>query len=215
VEREHEHSFPRRLYLMRHGDCRSDQTKRFIGQTDVPLNQEGLAAGRAWQAILSTKGLEHVYCSDLARSLSTGQIITSGSSIPLEVLPELREIDLGEWEGLPVAHVRNQFPREYKERGRDLAHFHPPGGESFSDLRDRVVPAFQQIVARMQGPVLIVGHAGVNRVILCHVLGMPLGLLFRIEQPYGALSVLICEDGTEIRVEALNLLPDRSQGGML
>jgi probable phosphoglycerate mutase len=114
-----------------------------------------------------------------------------------------------------VAQVRERFPREYQKRGRDLGHFHPPGGESFSDLQNRVVPAFQQIVARMQGPVLIVGHAGVNRVILCHVLGMPLGFLFRLEQPYGALSVLICEDGTEIRVEALNLKYDRSQGGML
>ena len=215
MEREHKHPFPQRLYLMRHGDCRSDQTKRFIGQKDVPLNQEGLATARAWQAILSTKGLGRVYCSDLTRSLDTGRIITKGSPLPPEVLPELREIDLGEWEGLSVAQVRERFPREYEERGRDLGHFHPPGGESFSDLRDRVVPAFEQIVARMEGPVLIVGHAGVNRVILCHVLGMPLVLLFRIEQPYGALSVLICEDGSEIRVEALNLLPDRSQGGML
>jgi len=200
---------------MRHGDCRSDQTKRFIGQEDVPLNQEGLAAARAWQAILSTKGLGRVYCSDLTRSLSTSQIITSGSSTPLEVLPALREIDLGEWEGLSVAQVRERFPREYEERGRDLPHFHPPGGESFSDLRDRVVPAFQQIVSRMQWPVLIVGHAGVNRVILCHVLGMPIAFLFRIGQPYGALSVLMREDNTEMRVEALNLKHDCSQGGML
>ena len=84
MEREHEHSFPRRLYLMRHGDCRSDQTKRFIGQEDVPLNQEGLAAARAWQAILSTKGLGRVYCSDLTRSL------TPAKSSPREAPPPWR-----------------------------------------------------------------------------------------------------------------------------
>jgi len=209
------HSFTQRLYLMRHGDCRTDQTRRFTGQTDLPLNQEGLAAARAWRAILGTKGLCRIYCSDLTRSLETGRIITGESPLVLEVVPDLREINLGEWEGLSVAQVRERFPRAYEERGRDLGRFRPPGGESFLDLRNRVVPAFQRIVACMQGSALIVGHAGVNRVILCHVLGMPLDHLFRIEQPYGTLSVLTCQGDTDIQVEALNLDHDRTQGKIL
>ena len=54
----------------------------------------------------------------------------------------------------------------------------------------RVVPVFEQIADTASGPVLIVGHAGVNRVILCRVLGMPIRKLFSIRQNYGALNII-------------------------
>lgn len=108
----------------------------------------------------------------------------------IRVDPNLREINLGDWDGRPMQAIRTEFPAEWKKRGEGIDTFRPPKGESFSDLYQRVVPVFEHIVETVSRPVLIVGHAGVNRVILCRVLGMPIRKLFSIEQNYGALNII-------------------------
>jgi len=85
------------------------------------------------------------------------------------------------------------YPQEFRERGHNIAGFRPPGGESFTDLQQRVLPFFLTVLENLREHVLIVGHAGVNRVILCYLLGMPLNNLFRIGQDYGALNIITTE----------------------
>jgi alpha-ribazole phosphatase len=194
------------LYLMCHGDSRQDDVRRYIGQTDLPLNEIGIEQGRYWQGKLSSVSLYRIYCSDLVRSLETARSIAQDREIPVRSLPELREINLGAWEGLSVTEVRQRFPGEYERRGENFPDYRPPDGESFSDLSRRVVPVFGRIVGEMEGNVLIVGHAGVNRTILCHVLGMPLANLFRLEQQPGSLSIIV-RKGSGFRLRGINILP--------
>jgi len=107
--------------------------------------------------------------------------------------------------------VKSCYPEEWNRRGEDIAGYRPPGGESFSDLSSRIVPVFQEIVSRGLEKVLIVGHAGVNRVILCHVLGMPLANLLRICQDYGCLNIIEQSEGS-FRIRVMNMRPgDRSE----
>jgi alpha-ribazole phosphatase len=186
----------RTIYLMRHGDSRPDAVRRFVGRSDHPLNETGRAQARWWHRELSSAGIERVYCCDLARSAETARIVGQGVPEPAVVVPELREIDLGQWDGMPIAEVRTRYPEQYASRGRDLVGYRPPDGESFADLAERVLPAFDEVVRRSRGNVLVVGHAGVNRVILCHLLGMPLANLFRVEQEYGCMNVLVLAEGS-------------------
>lgn len=194
------------LYLMCHGDSRRDDVKRYIGQTHLPLNEKGIEQAKYWQQKLSSICFCRIYCSDLVRSLETARIIAQDRQISICALPELREIHLGSWDGVSVMEVRQRFPEEYERRGENLSDYRPPTGESFSDLRRRIVPVFERIAGGMEGNILIVGHAGVNRTILCHVLGMPLANLFRIEQPYGSMSIIACK-GNSFRLRCMNLLP--------
>ncbi|MFA7406118.1 MAG: histidine phosphatase family protein, partial [Pelobacteraceae bacterium] len=108
----------------------------------------------------------------------------------LTILPGLREIDLGGWDGVPISEVRQRFPNEYERRGANLIGYRPPGGESFADLSARVLPVFENTVSIAGNNLLIVGHAGVNRVLLCHLLGIPPANLFRLEQEYGCLNIM-------------------------
>lgn len=90
-------------------------------------------------------------------------------AVNIQKEPDLLEINLGEWDGRPIAEIKHLFPKEYEERGRSLLTYQTPGGESFAQLRDRALPCFARIAqsARAQGhDVLIVAHAGVNRMIL-------------------------------------------------
>lgn len=178
------------VYLLRHGDSRPDEVRRFIGQTDHPLNDTGRAQAEWWRRKLSHIPFSQICCSDLNRAAETARIIGRRIRAPLTVLPQLAEINLGRWDGMPVSEVRRLFPLEYERRGADLAGYRPAGGESFADLAVRVLPAFEGIVQQSSGNLLVVGHAGVNRTILCHLLGMPPANLFRLEQGYGCLNVL-------------------------
>ena len=105
-----------------------------------------------------------------------------------------------------MEEVRRTVPEEYERRGARPDCHRPPGGESFIDLRERVLPLFETILRDEEGPMLLVGHAGVNRVILCHLLGMPLDNLFRLGQDYGCMNIIVREKGS-LRVDAMNLRP--------
>ena len=103
---------------------------------------------------------------------------------------QLREIDVGRWDGLAFEEVVRLYPREHVERERDLIGYPFPGGESFRDLQKRVVPAFLRIVDGADGNILVVGHKGVNRVLLAHVLGLPLRELFSIRQQHCGVNII-------------------------
>jgi probable phosphoglycerate mutase len=105
-----------------------------------------------------------------------------------------------------MAEIRRRFPEAWAARGEALDTFRPPGGESFQDLAQRVMPAFRQLSESPDGPILVAGHAGVNRVILCRLLGMPLRNLFRLSQDYAGLT-RIDASVRPLRVKCVNCLP--------
>jgi probable phosphoglycerate mutase len=193
------------IYLLRHGEIDTGPGRRFIGQTDLPLNESGRRQAREWRERLAGMGWAGVFCSDLARSRETAGII-AGPTAPIAVLRALREISLGDWEGASMAEIRRRFPEAWAARGDALDTFRPPGGESFQDLAQRVMPAFRQLSESPDGPILVAGHAGVNRVILCRLLGMPLRNLFRLSQDYAGLT-RIDASVRPLRVKCVNCLP--------
>jgi len=167
-----------------------DEQRRFIGQLDLPLNEEGRRQAQFLQKILARADIGAVYCSDLVRSRQTAEIILGARNVKIEPRQELREINMGEWEGCTFADIARRFPQEFKERGADIAYYRVPGGESFADCGRRVIAAFHDIMASSAGNIIIVGHAGVNRLLLCYILGIPFANLFRMVQDYGCLNVL-------------------------
>jgi probable phosphoglycerate mutase len=197
----------RTIYLLRHGQpVLPEGGKRYIGQTDLALSPEGERQAEQWRAFFGTVHLKTIFSSDLQRALQTARIIARGQTAKMVSLSALREVNLGAWEGQRFAAMRHREPESFALRGHAPSAHRPPGGESFRELQARVIPAFKQIAAQATGPILIVGHAGVNRVVLCHLLGMPLDHLFRIAQDYAALSI-ITRYATGWWVKALTLCP--------
>ncbi len=179
------------VLLIRHGEVSEEGARRFIGQTDLPMSEDGEGEIRVLAHRLERIPLDAIYCSDLNRSRRTAELLADGRAIPLHVQPELREINLGAWEGLDRREVAERQPADYDERGRDIEHFRPPSGESFADLSARVLDFWRSAIEGAgPGTVAVAAHAGVNRVILCHVLGMPLRNLFRLSQHPACLDVI-------------------------
>lgn len=191
------------IYIVRHGDIGLGRDKRYIGQSNLPLSALGKKQASSLKEIFCRVPLDNIYCSDLERTQQTAEIIASAHPITPIHCEGLRELNMGDWEGKLFSEIRVKYPIEFKQRGEDIANYTPPKGESFSDCYQRVIPAFENLVEAEETTILIVGHAGVNRVILCRVLGIPLENVFRLEQSYGCVN-LICRERFSYRLKYLN-----------
>jgi len=194
-----------RILLLRHDEVqRVGEGRHYFGQQDLPLSARGREQAAAWGDYMAAAGLRAIASSDLARCRETARIIGERCRLSPQVYPELREVDLGEWDGQPFAAIRDGDPQSFRQRGAHIADHRPPGGESFRDLDGRAWPFFEGLLRRPPGRILVVTHAGVIRVLLCRILRIPLENLFTIGVAHGALSIVdIRPDGG--RLQALNL----------
>ena len=182
---------PTRLYLIRHGQVADGHTHRYHGNNDIGLSPEGERQLTRLARQLQPVALAAVYTSHLERSRDGASRLCEGRGFEPQPQPEFREIHFGVWEGLTFGEIAEQYPGELASRLQDLTNFRIPGGESLLDVRDRALPRLRELVAAHSGQSLaLVAHAGVNRVILCEALSLPLEHLFRLDQNYGCLNII-------------------------
>jgi broad specificity phosphatase PhoE len=195
------------IYLLRHGEVEGAATRRFIGHLDVPLSPLGERQCRAQGERLRGAKLAAVFASDLERSRRSGEIVGAPHGLRPTVLPPLREMAMGGWEGLTAEEIRARDPEAFARWMADLAVFPFPGGESLGDLGQRAWPVFEDLAVRHAGQAIaVVAHGGTNRVLLCRALGVPLGRILALGQDYGALTILAYEEG-RWRLHRLNEAP--------
>ena len=178
------------IFLLRHGPIDKGEKKRYIGQTDYPLSKNGRSVMEAAGERLRRVRFDRIVSGALKRARDSAGIVARGRSVRVESFPELNEVSLGLWEDRTFDAIRGRYPDEYKQRGLNLADHRPPGGESFYDLQKRVLPVYEHIAGETAGNVLMVVHAGVIRVILCHALGVALENLFAFRSDYAAFSIV-------------------------
>ncbi len=192
------------IYLIRHGEIDKASPRTFLGQTDLPLNENGIRQAKTLGEQLKGIPFNQVFTSPLQRAVQTASLVSGLSPENLVKIEELKEINLGAWEGLTVDEVKDRFPGAYEQRGADLEFFRPPGGESFGDLLARCYPVLLALVNVSPGPLLVVAHAGVNRVLLSRVQQRPLQQLLDIPQDYCGVNVL-SYNLNKFNIEATNL----------
>lgn len=195
------------VFLLRHGAVVQAETRRFIGHLDVPLSEVGERQGAAQGARLAGAPLAAVFTSDLSRARRTGELIGAPHGLAPVLLPSLREMAMGRWDGLTAEEIQRREPAAFAEWMGRVGEFPFPEGESVPDLLARAWPAFETIVEGHLGQtVAVVAHGGTNRALLCRVFGLPLARLLAFGQDYGALTVLERGD-TRWRLARLNEPP--------
>lgn len=166
-----------------------DAQKYFLGRTDWPLSSEGRRQAEDVQSWVASVSWSGCFCSPMERTKETAEIVCRNTGCSLIEIRELREVDLGEWDGRSKSDVMSEYPDIFAEREKDLLKFRYPGGESFADLEARVVP-FLLSLCRKNGRWLVVSHAGVYRVMLHSVFGVPFSQVFRHDPGYGQVKVI-------------------------
>lgn len=170
--------------------CNSTASKGLTYLKDIHHSRDS-AAGMKDEKTGENPALSAIYSSDLQRAVRSAEIIAEPHGLTPAQLPALRERSFGIWEGMTFSGIREMYPPEFEAWAGNPLKYSPIGGESTLEVNDRVVQALGEIVGRHNGEkVSIVAHGGVNRIILCHIMGIPLDNIFRIEQDYAAVNII-------------------------
>ncbi len=175
---------PTRLWLVRHGETDWNRAGRYQGQADIPLNANGLAQARALPPTFSGLPIAAIYSSDLQRAAVTAGVIAAALKLPVIVHPGLREVSLGQWEGMLHTDIQAQYPEHWQARRNDPVHAHPPGGESLGEVAARAFAAADELARQHPGQqIILVSHALLLASLICKGRGIPLDQAFQHVPP--------------------------------
>ena len=193
-----------RLHLVRHDH--TDALGRVLsGRTPgVGLSGQGRADAAAQAATLAGCTVTALFSSPQLRAQQTSEAFAGVLGMRVQTEPALDEIDFGAWNGAAFGMLDGQADWQAWNRLRSLA---PSPGETMLAVQARAVALVQRLHARRpDGEIVLVSHADVIRSVLAYLLGMPVDLMHRIDVSPVGRSVAVLS-GTEILVEAINLLP--------
>ncbi|MFI6578729.1 histidine phosphatase family protein [Nocardiopsis sp. NPDC050513] len=163
------------LVLARHGETTWHADNRYAGSSDVALTARGHAQAEALASWADGAGLDAVWCSTLSRARETALLSARAIGAPPHADERLRELDFGEAEGRTAAEMERLFPERRAAFTADPVAHHLPGGEDPRLAVKRALSCFDDIVDRYpEGRVLVIAHSTLIRLVLCHVLGVPL-----------------------------------------
>jgi ribonuclease H / adenosylcobalamin/alpha-ribazole phosphatase len=192
---------PTTLVLVRHGVTAHTVDKRFsggLGGSNPGLNADGRAQARAtadWLAPLAEE-VDAVVSSPVRRTRETAEIIAERLGKQVDLDHGLAEMEFGTWEGKTFAEVRATYPDDLDAWLGSMQHT-PGGGESFSQVQQRVLASLEALLASYPGrTVLAVSHVTPIKVLVAQALGAPLEAVYRMELAPASVTVLsFFEDG--------------------
>ena len=161
-----------RILLARHGETDWNRDGRWQGLTDKPLNAAGRRQARSLAEHLAGQGVDALYSSDLARARQTAEAVELATGLEAMVDLDLREVDVGDWAGCNRAEAKARDPEWYQEwlAGAVTGY---RGGETYLQLHERSVRAFQRVLAAQDGhTAVVVCHGGNIRAIVSDVVGL-------------------------------------------
>jgi broad specificity phosphatase PhoE len=200
-------SEPTTFYFVRHGESEANAAGRFAGRSDSPLTERGRQQAEAVAIALTATPFDRIVATPLHRSLDTAKVIAERRNMPVDVEPDLVEIDVGDMTGTAWDEVR-MLPE-----WRDDGFVAWPNGETLDQVLQRSLGALRRLARENpSGTVLVIGHGGVTRILVSHFLGI-LPQLDRSPAHNTNVTVLVL-DGENGRVERLfesdHLPPSRS-----
>jgi broad specificity phosphatase PhoE len=180
-----------RLHLLRHGEVVVVDEPRLNGQTDVQLTDRGREQSEWLATTLSTEPVSAVYSSDLSRAAYAADLIAAKHGLQPIKQADLREINMGEWDGKKASEIYRQSPELLASLFENPLEFQYPGGESFREFEKRVKDALVEIrFSHPSSTVVIVGHGGVCRMILGQALELPPRNWLRIAQAHACINTI-------------------------
>ncbi|MGH8085190.1 MAG: histidine phosphatase family protein [Lysobacter sp.] len=181
-----------KLILARHGETPWNAEGRYQGQSDIPLSPVGEAQARALGERLRDVPIARAVASPLGRARQTAEFALGERRAMLSTDPGLMEIAHGTWEGLLASEIDARDPDRLQAWRVTPHEVLMPQGESLQHVFDRAWPALERAADGLgtDDTLLVVAHDAVNRVLLCHVLGIPFGRLWTFRQAPTTLNLL-------------------------
>lgn len=180
-----------RFFLVRHGETIWNRERKYQGQSDIPLTDEGRIQAQSLSERLKDEKIDVIYASDLGRTMETAEIIAEYHGRKVVPAAPMRELSFGIWEGLTYDEIIQKWPKEYKRWQDNPYNEKPPEGETLSELCERT-SGFLMKAAKEHpdGRILVVSHAGPIRAILSVLLNLEQKLFWKFKISNTSLTVL-------------------------
>ena len=146
------------LAVIRHGQAEGNTSHRFIGWSDVRLDDLGRRQAELLAPRLARFGVDRIVSSGIPRAVETARPLADRLGLDVEIDDRFREIDNGEWTGLLPTEIEQGWPEMWHAyvSGEDVPR---PGGERWADVRLRVRRGLEEL-SRTGGITAVFTHAG-------------------------------------------------------
>ena len=199
-----------RIWLLRHGEPDESVRRLCYGSLDVGLSDAGRRQMMRAARELAAEPVAAIYSSPRLRAVESARILSEGLGARdpcARVVPDFREIDFGDFEGMAYDEIAARYPDLYRQWMEASTTVQFPGGESFATMRLRVLRAFDALSAAHAGETaVVVRHGGAIRAIVARTLGMAGEDIFHLAQDHGAINRIDLVDGFAV-VSLLNRCP--------
>ncbi|MFC0674037.1 histidine phosphatase family protein [Brachybacterium hainanense] len=172
------------LYLARHGQTAWNVQRRWQGQLDSPLTEQGRQAAMALARFVVEHSMDAVFSSPLTRAQSTATLAAEAVGVELRVLPDLAEVHHGDMAGLTAEEADCRFPGVRASREDDKYRWRFPGGESYADADERAARAVLEVQRSGARRPVIVSHEMIGRMLLRQVAELEPRETLRRTQPH-------------------------------
>jgi probable phosphoglycerate mutase len=158
------------IYFIRHGQTEWNLETRMQGHKDSPLTKLGICQAQKLHDRLNKEKIDLIYSSKSKRAYKTAKIIKGDLNIPLCTKNELREINMGEWEGMKQSDIINKYPQIWNNFWNNPIQYTPVGGgESYDKFKNRIITEIENIINSNPGKnIAIVTHKIALKVIMLH-----------------------------------------------
>lgn len=197
-----------KFIMVRHGESESNRDRRFTISSEIPLTEAGIRQSeKAALRIAELFKPEAIISSPFSRALRTSEIIAAQLRLPIEIAPDLRERDLGVLKGQPYENARQMRRKDPSYNRAQKWLWRPPGGESYEDVRRRVISAVESLMAKYcDSEIVVVSHGVVMLSVGAHILGAWQGA----HLPPNCGIVLVEHDGR--RMDPPKIIPGSASG---
>ena len=181
-----------KVALVRHGETEWNKLGKFLGQCDIGLNPRGLAQARETAQAMGHWGHKVVYASPLTRTMQVAREISKLDEVPVVPVEGVRELDLGDVEGVTGEEMRSLWPGVYAAWRENPATVVMPNGESLAQLQDRAWGAWLELEATHSenDSLVVVSHNFAIRTIVAKLLGMPLSNFHRMVLALSSICII-------------------------
>ncbi|MGO9264737.1 MAG: histidine phosphatase family protein [Candidatus Binataceae bacterium] len=165
---------PRGKFIMvRHGESEGNRDRRFTITTETPLTDRGRQQARvAARRIAQLFRPETIVSSPFTRARQTSAILAEELRLPIEIVHDLHERDLGCLKGQSYEALREMVRTDPGYDPTNGWAWKPEGGESYEDVRQRVIVAIEELRNRYAGrEIVVVSHGGVMLSVWAHIAG--------------------------------------------
>ena len=162
-----------KLILIRHGQSLGNLKRIYLGHTNLDLSDVGKKQAEIAAEHFRDYDIGAIYTSDLLRAYNTALPHSLIHNLPIHPSVNLREVNLGDWEGVAIDEIRSRWKYEFDHLWTNVfGSMTPPGGEPVYAAAERAYKELFKIASENSGNVIVTAHAALIRAFWCYINGV-------------------------------------------